>query len=152
MVTKAKEEIWSTLKSRVTKALEEEKISLSAVFSELTKISKTLVELAEMKKDYYPDQLEPSVRNLASIGQIQRNWNFVTSLEEAIRKTTQQKLVVKKKERAIRDQCSRLESEVKKYQTLEDRAIEKQKKSEALKEGKAADEMAAAYWLRQKIE
>ena len=98
MVTKAKEEIWSTLKSRVTKALEEEKISLSVVFSELEQISKTLVELAEMKKDYHPDQLEPSVRNLASIGQIQRNWNFVTSLEEAIRKTPEQKLVVKKKE------------------------------------------------------
>ena len=151
-MTKAKEEIWSTLKSRVAKALEEEKISLSAVFSELEQISRTLVELAEMKKDYYPDQLEPSVRNSASIGQIQRNWNFISSIEEAIRKTNQQKLEVKKKERAIRRQCVKLESEVQKYQTLEDRAVEKWKKSEALKDGKAADEMAAAYWLRQKLE
>ena len=152
MVTNPKEEIWSTLRDRVSRALEKEKVNLGGVFLELEQMSRTLAELAEMKKDYHPDRLEPSVRDSASIGQIQRNWNFVTSLEEAIRKTTQQKLVIKKKERAIRDQCSRLESEVKKYQTLEDRAIEKRKKSEALKERKAADEMATAYWLRQKIE
>ena len=152
MVTNSKEEIWSTLKDRVSRALEQEKVNLGAVFLELEQMSRTLAELAEMKKDYHPDRLEPSVRDSASIGQIQRNWNFISSIEEAIRKTNQQKLEVKKKERAIRRQCVKLESEVQKYQTLEDRAVEKWKKSEALKDGKAADEMAAAYWLRQKLE
>ena len=152
MATRTKEEVWSTLKNRVTEALEQEKIRLASVLSELEQTSKTLVELAEMKKDYHPDRLAPSVRNSASIGQIRRNWNFVSSLEEAIRKTNQQKLLIKKKEKGIRRECVQLENELKKYQTLEDRAIAKRRKSEALKESKEADEMASIYWLRQKAE
>ena len=102
MATRAKEEVWSTLKNRVTEALEQEKIRLGSVLSELEQTSKTLVELEEMKTDYPPDRLAPSVRNSASIGQIRRNWNFVSSLEEAIRKTNQQKLLIRKKEKGIR--------------------------------------------------
>ena len=151
MVTKSKEEVWSTLKDRVSRALEQEKLSLGAVLLELERLSRTLADLAEMKKDYHPDRLA-SVEDSASIGQIQRNWNFISNLEKAIRKTNQQKLGVRKKERAIREQCVKLEGELKKYQTLEDRSIEKRKKAEALKDRKAADEIAAAYWLRRKLE
>ena len=151
MATKLKEEVWSTLRDRVSRALESEKLRLGAIFLELERLSMTLAELAEMKKDYHPDRLS-SGQDSASIGQIQRNWNFVSNLEEAIRKTNEQKLGLKKKERAVREECVKLERELRKYQTLEDRAIEKRKKSEELKDRKAADEMAAGYWLRRKLE
>ena len=151
MATNSKENVWATLKDRVDKALEKEKLSLGAVFLELEQLSRVLDELSEMKKDYHPERLAYG-QDSASIGQIQRNWNFVSNLEAAIRKTNQQKLVVKKKERVIREQCTKLESELKKFQTLEDRAAEKRKKEDALKDRKADDEMAASYWLRQKLD
>ncbi len=151
MATKSKEGLWTTLKDRVDKALEKEKLSLGAVFLELERISRTLDELAEMKKDYHPERLAYS-EDSASIGQIQRNWNFVSNLEAAIRNTNQQKIAVKKKERMIREHCTKLESELKKFQTLEGRAIEKRKKADELKDRKAADEVAAAYWLRQQLD
>ena len=151
MATKSKEGLWTTLKERVDKALEKEKLSLGAVFLELERISRTLDELAEMKKDYHPARLAYS-EDSASIGQIQRNWNFVSNLEAAIRNTNQQKIAVKKKERMIREHCTKLESELKKFQTLEGRAIEKRKKADELKDRKAADEVAAAYWLRQQLD
>ncbi len=151
MATKSKEGLWTTLKERVDKALEKEKLSLGAVFLELERISRTLDELAEMKKDYHPERLAYS-EDSASIGQIQRNWNFVSNLEAAIRNTNQQKIAVKKKERMIREHCTKLESELKKFQTLEGRAIEKRKKADELKDRKAADEVAAAYWLRQQLD
>ncbi len=151
MATKSKEGLWATLKERVDKALEKEKLSLGAVFLELERISRTLDELAEMKKDYHPERLAYS-EDSASIGQIQRNWNFVSNLEAAIRNTNQQKIAVKKKERMIREHCTKLESELKKFQTLEGRAIEKRKKADELKDRKAADEVAAAYWLRQQLD
>ena len=151
MANKSKKDIWSTLKDRVGEALEKEKLNLGAVFAELDQLSKTLDDLAEMKKDYHPDRLA-HVRDSASIGQIQRNWNFISNLEAAIRNTNQHKLVVIKKERTIREQCLKLESELKKYQTLEGRAIEQRKKEDALRDRKAADEMAAAHWIRQKLD
>ena len=151
MAANSKENVWATLKDRVDKALEKEKLSLGAVFLELEQLSRVLDELSEMKKDYHPERLAYG-QDSASIGQIQRNWNFVSNLEAAIRKTNQQKLVVKKKERVIREQCTKLESELKKFQTLEDRAAEKRKKEDALKDRKADDEMAASYWLRQKLD
>ena len=52
----------------------------------------------------------------------------------------------------IREHCTKLESELKKFQTLEGRAIEKRKKADELKDRKAADEVAAAYWLRQQLD
>ena len=151
MATKSKEGLWTTLKDRVDKALEKEKLSLGAVFLELERISRTLDELAEMKKDYHPERLA-YLEDSASIGQIQRNWNFVSNLEAAIRNTNQQKIAVKKKERMIREHCTKLESELKKFQTLEGRAIEKRRKADELKDRKAADEVAAAYWLRQQLD
>ena len=151
MVSEPKEKVWTTLKGRVDKALELEKQGLGAVFLELEQLSRTLDELSDMKKDYHPDRVASS-QDPASIGQIQRNWNFVANIEDVIRKTNQQKLALKKKERAIREQCVKLEGELKKYETLEGRAVEKRKKAEELKDRKAADEIAAAYWLRKKLE
>ena len=56
-MTKLKEEIWASLKDRVNRALKHEKQNLGTVFLELKQLSRTLDELAEMKKDYHPDQL-----------------------------------------------------------------------------------------------
>ena len=148
-MTKLKEEIWASLKDRVNRALKHEKQNLGTVFLELKQLSRTLDELAEMKKDYHPDQLRFGQES-ASIGQLQRNWNFLTGLEEATRKTNQQKLMVKKKERAIRQQCSKLENELRKYEMLESREVKKRKKSEALIDQKLADEISTNHWLRNR--
>ena len=148
-MTKLKEEIWASLKDRVNRALKHEKQNLGAVFLELKQLSRTLDELAEMKKDYHPDQLRFGQES-ASIGQLQRNWNFLTGLEEATRKTNQQKLMVKKKERAIRQQCLKLENELRKYEMLESREVKKRKKSEALIDQKLSDEIATNHWLRNR--
>ena len=107
-------------------------------------------QLAEMQKDYHPDQFD--TEKDTSIDALRRNWTFLSNLEKAIRKTNEHKVIIKKKEVAIREQCVGLESEVKKYETLESRAATNRKKAEVLKENKAADEMAASYWLRQKNE
>jgi flagellar biosynthesis chaperone FliJ len=57
---------------------------------------------------------------------------------------------LKKKERDLRALCANLEIEVKKYETLENRALSKYKKLEASKEMKAADEISTSFWLRTK--
>ena len=49
-MTKLKEEIWASLKDRVNRALKHEKQNLGTVFLELKQLSRTLDELAEMKK------------------------------------------------------------------------------------------------------
>ena len=148
-MTKLKEQIWASLKDRVNRALKHEKQNLGTVFLELQQLSRTLDELAEMKKDYHSDQLRFGQES-ASIGQLQRNWNFLTGLEEATRKTNQQKLMVKKKERAIRQQCLKLENELRKYELLEYREVQKRKKSEALIDQKLADEISTNHWLRNR--
>ena len=150
MEVEKREQTWTKLKNQAISSLEIEKISLGAVCLELEQLSNALTQLLEMKKDYHPDQFDS--QNDTSIDVLRRTWTFVASLEEAIRKTNEHKLTIKKKERAIQEQCVELESEVKKYETLESRAVTKRKKVETLKESKAADEMASSYWLRQKHE
>jgi len=150
MGVEKREQTWTKLKNQAISSLELEKISLGAVCLELEQLSNALSQLAEMGKDYHPDQFD--IQKDTSIDALRRNWTFLSNLEQAIRKTNQHKVTTKKKEVAIREQCVELESEVKKYETLESRAATSRKKSEALKESKAADEMASSYWLRQKHE
>ena len=145
-----REQTWSRLKNQAISSLELEKVSLGAVCLELEQLSDALSQLAEMQKDYHPDQFD--TEKDTSIDALRRNWNFLSNLEKAIRKTNEHKVIIKKKEVAIREQCVELESEVKKYETLESRAATNRKKAEVLKENKAADEMASSYWLRQKNE
>lgn len=116
---------------------------------EIEQLSNTIEELSRIKSDYHPDHLASS-EGSALIGQIQRNWNFVANIEDAIRKTNGQRLSLKKKERDLRALCANLEIEVKKYETLENRALSKYKKLEASKEMKAADEISTSFWLRTK--
>jgi flagellar export protein FliJ len=150
MEVEKREQTWTKLKNQALSSLELEKISLGAVRSELEQISDALTQLSGMAKDYHPNQLDS--QKDTSIDALRRNWTFLSNLEQAIRKTNEQKVTIKKKEVTILEQCVELESEVKKYETLESRAAEGRKKTEALKESKAADEMASAYWLRQKYE
>lgn len=149
MENKSRVNVWTTLKDRVNESLEDEGKKLRITLLEIEQLSNTIEELSRIKSDYHPDQLASSEAS-ASIGQIQRNWNFVANIEDAIRKTNGQRLSLKKKERDLRALCANLEVEVKKYETLEDRALSKYKKLEASKEMKAADEISTSFWLRTK--
>ena len=145
-----REKTWRKLKNQVSSALEREKVSLNAVCLELEQLSNTLSQLSEMVKDYHPDQGD--LKKDTSIDALRRNWNFISSLEIAMRRTTEQKVIMKKKELAIREQCLKLEGEVQKYETLENRAAVKRKSLAALKERKLQDEISSSHWLRQKYE
>lgn len=149
MENKSRVNVWTTLKDRVNESLEDEGKKLRITLLEIEQLSNTIEELSRIKSDYHPDQLASSEAS-ASIGQIQRNWNFVANIEDAIRKTNGQRLSLKKKERDLRALCANLEIEVKKYETLENRALSKYKKLEASKEMKAADEISTSFWLRTK--
>ena len=149
MENKSRVNVWTTLKDRVNESLEDEGKKLRITLLEIEQLSNTIEELSRIKSDYHPDQLASSEAS-ASIGQIQRNWNFVANIEDAIRKTNGQRLSLKKKERDLRALCANLEVEVKKYGTLEDRSLSKYKKLEAIKEMKAADEISTSFWLRTK--
>jgi flagellar export protein FliJ len=133
----------------VNESLEDEGKKLRITLLEIEQLSNTIEELSRIKSDYHPDHLASS-EGSALIGQIQRNWNFVANIEDAIRKTNGQRLSLKKKERDLRALCANLEIEVKKYETLENRALSKYKKLEASKEMKAADEISTSFWLRTK--
>ena len=149
MENKSRVNVWTTLKDRVSESLEDEGKKLRITLLEIEQLSNTIDELSRIKSDYHPDHLASS-EGSALIGQIQRNWNFVANIEDAIRKTNGQRLSLKKKERDLRALCANLEVEVKKYETLEDRALSKYKKLEASKEMKAADEISTFFWLRTK--
>jgi flagellar biosynthesis chaperone FliJ len=143
--------LWATLKDQASEALENGKRKLNATIAELERTHKTIEELTAIKTDYHPDKLVLSEKS-GAIGQIQRNWNFVTNIEEAIRKTTEQKLLLKKKEREFRRICLNLELEVQKYEALENRAYVKYKKTEAISASKVDDEIAASFWMRTKVD
>lgn len=149
MENKSRVNVWTTLKDRVSESLEDEGKKLRITLLEIEQLSNTIEELSRIKSDYHPDHLASS-EGSALIGQIQRNWNFVANIEDAIRKTNGQRLSLKKKERDLRALCANLEIEVKKYETLENRALSKYKKLEASKEMKAADEISTSFWLRTK--
>ena len=149
MENKSRANVWTTLKDRVNESLEDEGKKLRITLLEIEQLSNTIEELSRIKSDYHPDHLASS-EGSALIGQIQRNWNFVANIEDAIRKTNGQRLSLKKKERDLRALCANLEIEVKKYETLEDRSLSKYKKLEASKEMKAADEISTSFWLRTK--
>ena len=149
MENKSRVNVWTTLKDRVNESLEDEGKKLRITLLEIEQLSNTIEELSRIKSDYHPDHLASS-EGSALIGQIQRNWNFVANIEDAIRKTNGQRLSLKKKERDLRALCANLEIEVKKYETLENRAFSKYKKLEASKEMKAADEISTSFWLRSK--
>ena len=149
MENKSRVNVWTTLKDRVNESLEDEGKKLRITLLEIEQLSNTIEELSRIKSDYHPDHLASS-EGSALIGQIQRNWNFVANIEDAIRKTNGQRLSLKKKERDLRALCANLEIEVKKYETLEDRSLSKYKKLEASKEMKAADEISTFFWLRTK--
>ncbi len=149
MENKSRVNVWTTLKDRVNESLEDEGKKLRITLLEIEQLSNTIEELSRIKSDYHPDHLASS-EGSALIGQIQRNWNFVANIEDAIRKTNGQRLSLKKKERDLRALCANLEIEVKKYETLENRALSKYKKLEASKEMKAADEISTSFWLRTK--
>lgn len=149
MENKSRVNVWTTLKDRVNESLEDEGKKLRITLLEIEQLSNTIEELSRIKSDYHPDHLASS-EGSALIGQIQRNWNFVANIEDAIRKTNGQRLSLKKKERDLRALCANLEIEVKKYETLENRALSKYKKLEATKEMKAADEISTSFWLRTK--
>ena len=149
MENKSRVNVWTTLKDRVSGSLEDEGKNLRITLLEIEQLSNTIDELSRIKSDYHPDHLASS-EGSALIGQIQRNWNFVANIEDAIRKTNGQRLSLKKKERDLRALCANLEVEVKKYETLEDRALSKYKKLAASKEMKAADEISTSFWLRTK--
>ena len=149
MENKSRVNVWTTLKDRVNESLEDEGKKLRITLLEIEQLSNTIEELSRIKSDYHPDHLASS-EGSALIGQIQRNWNFVANIEDAIRKTNGQRLSVKKKERDLGALCANLEIEVKKYETLENRALSKYKKLEASKEMKAADEISTSFWLRTK--
>ena len=100
MESKSRINVWTTLKDRVTDSLEEEGKKLRITLLEIEQLSNTIEELSKIKGDYHPDHLALS-EGSASIGQIQRNWNFVANIEDAIRKTNEQRLFLKKKERKI---------------------------------------------------
>ena len=150
-MNKSKSNVWTTLRDQASEALENEKRKLHAMIAEIDHAEKTIEELSIIKADYHPDKLASSDKS-GSVGQIQRNWNFVTNIVDAIRKTTEQKLLLKKKEREFRQKCKKLEIEVQKYETLENRALTKYRRAEALKDSKADDEIAASFWLRTKID
>jgi len=152
MASEGREKTWSRLRDQAFEALESERIQLRAVTSELEQISNALTQLVEMKGEYQPEQSELMDQSPFSVDKLRRTWTFVSSLEDAIRKTNQQKIIVKKKERRIRDTCLELEREVKKYEALEQRAGQKRFKAEEAKERKVADEVASAFWLRQNTE
>ena len=149
MENKSRVNVWTTLKDRVNESLEDEGKKLRITLLEIEQLSNTIEELSRIKSDYHPDHLASS-EGSALIGQIQRNWNFVANIEDAIRKTNGQRLSLKKKERDLRALCANLEIEVKKIETLENRALSKYKKLEASKEMKAADEISTSFWLRTK--
>ena len=150
-MNKSKLNVWTTLRDQATEALENEKRKLHAMIAEIDHAQKTIEELSIIKADYHPDKLASSDKS-GSVGQIQRNWNFVTNIVDAIRKTTEQTLLLKKKEREFQQKCKKLELEVQKYETLENRALTKYRRAEALKDSKADDEIAASFWLRAKID
>lgn len=152
MASEEREKTWSRLRDQAFEALESERIQLRVVTAELEQISNALTQLVEMKGEYQPEQSEIVDRSSFSVDKLRRTWTFVSSLEDAIRKTNQQKIIVKKKERRIRDTCLELEREVKKYEALERRAGQKRLKAEEAKERKVADEVASAFWLRQNTE
>ena len=150
-MNKSKLNLWTTLKDQATEALENGKQKLNATLNELEQTHKTIEELSAIKTDYHPNNKVFSEKSV-SIGQIQRNWNFVANIEEAIRKTTEQKLLLKKKELEFRQICVNLEIEVQKYETLENRALTNYKRAEVLNASKADDEIAVSYWMRTKID
>ena len=152
MASEEREKTWSRLRDQAFEALESERIQLRVVTAELEQISNALTQLVEMKGEYQPEQSQIVDQSPFSVDKLRRTWTFVSSLEDAIRKTNQQKIIVKKKERRIRDTCLELEREVKKYEALERRAGQKRLKAEEAKERKVADEVASAFWLRQNTE
>ena len=152
MASEEREKTWSRLRDQAFEALESQRIQLRVVTAELEQISNALNQLVEMKGEYQPEQSELMDQSPFSVDKLRRTWTFVSSLEDAIRKTNQQKIIVKKKERRIRDTCLELEREVKKYEALERRAGQKRFKAEEAKERKVADEVASAFWLRQNTE
>ena len=149
-VEKKREETWQRLKNQVNSALELEKVSLNAVCLELEQLTNTLTQLSEMVKDYHPDRLGPEKDT--SIDALRRNWNFISNLELAMRRTNEQKVTTKKKELAIREQCLNLEREAQKYETLASKAAAKRKSLDAIKERKLEDEMSSSHWLRHRYE
>ena len=152
MAIEEREKTWSKLRDQAVKALESGRYELSAVALELEQITNAIAQLVEMKSDYRPENSELLDQAPDSVDKLRRTWTFVSSLEVAIRKTNQQKLMIKKKERSIREACIDLEREVKKYEALESRAGQRRLKAEGMKERKEADEIASAFWLRQKTE
>ena len=114
MENKSRVNVWTTLKDRVSESLEDEGKKLRITLLEIEQLSNTIEELSRIKSDYHPDHLASS-EGSALIGQIQRNWNFVANIEDAIRKTNGQRLSLKKKERDLRALCANLEIEVKKF-------------------------------------
>ena len=86
MENKSRVNVWTTLKDRVNESLEDEGKKLRITLLEIEQLSNTIEELSRIKSDYHPDHLASS-EGSALIGQIQRNWNFVANIEDAIRKT-----------------------------------------------------------------
>ena len=152
MASEERERTWSRLRDQASKALESERIQLGLVTAELEQITKALTQLIEMKDDYQPEHTDLMDQSPFSVDKLRRTWTFVSSLEVAIRKTNQQKIMIKKKERIIRETCLEREKEVKKYEALESRAGQKRLKAEEVKERKVADEIASTFWLRQNTE
>ena len=90
-----REQTWGKLKNQAISSLELEKVSLGAVCLELEQLSDALSQLAEMQKDYHPDQFDTEKNT--SIDALRRNWTFLSNLEKAIRKTNEHKVIIKKK-------------------------------------------------------
>lgn len=152
MASEERERTWSRLRDQASKALESERIQLGLITAELEQVTKALTQLIEMKDDYQPEHTALKDQSPFSVDKLRRTWTFVSSLEVAIRKTNQQKIMIKKKERIIRETCLEREKEVKKYEALESRAGQKRLKAEEVKERKTADEIASTFWLRQNTE
>ena len=94
MASEGREKTWSRLRDQAFEALESERIQLRAVTSELEQISNALTQLVEMKGEYQPEQSELMDQSPFSVDKLRRTWTFVSSLEDAIRKTNQQKIIV----------------------------------------------------------
>lgn len=148
-MNKSKLNVWSTLREQATDSLKSEKQKLNGILVQLEHVAKTIEELSKIKVDYHPNRLIESEKS-GKIDQIQRNWNFLTNIEQAIRKTNERKLLLKKKESEFLESCRKAEIEVQKYEVLENRALNAFSKEEAVKVSKADDEIAASFWLRQK--
>ena len=71
-----REQTWARLKNQAISSLELEKVSLGAVCLELEQLSDALSQLAEMQKDYHPDQFD--TEKDTSIDALRRNWTFLS--------------------------------------------------------------------------